>query len=182
MGTDVSCSTGSVNNNCGTSHFAHCCHVPWQVFACMCQAVSYSVIWPFFCRRVTPGAESWHGPVPVVYLWITARCHRVVRGERWSPSVWGQTLPAHPGHIFGVPFRARGWAAPASDAVTSSITNNTVAVWRTIGHTHKSLWRTLVTKHARTVAQWGRIGLQCVLRRCWAMGLGLSVPAQFPVA
>lgn len=155
MGTDVSCSCSSVwkknvNSNWWNSHFAHCCHVPgWKVLTCA--RPSHALSFASFCRRATPGAESWHGPVPVVYLWITARCHRVVRGERGGPRVRGQTVPPLPGHILGVPFRARGWAAPASDTVASSIMNNTVAVWRTIGHTHKSFWRTLVTKHARIV-------------------------------
>lgn len=118
----------------------------------------YTLSFALFCRWATPRAESWHGPVPVIHLRITARCHRLIRGERGSSFVWGQTLPAHPGHILGVPSRSRGWAA--SGTVTSKIVNNTVAVRRTIGLTHKSFWRAVVTKH---VAQWKRIGLHCVL-------------------
>lgn len=120
----------------------------------------YTLSFALFCRWATPRAESWHGPVPVIHLRIAARCHRLIRGERGSSFVWGQTLPAHPGHILGVPSRSRGWAAPASDTVTSNIVNNAVAVRRTIGLTHKSFWRAVVTKH---VAQWKRIGLHCVL-------------------
>lgn len=120
----------------------------------------YTLSFALFCRWATPRAESWYGPVPVIHLRITARCHRLIRGERGSPFVWGQTLPAHPGHILGVPSRSRGWAAPASDTVTSNIVNNAVAVRRTIGLTHKSFWRAVVTKH---VAQWKRISLHCVL-------------------
>lgn len=116
----------------------------------------YTLSFALFCRWATPRAESWHGPVPVIHLRITARCHRLIRGERGSSFVWGQTLPAHPGHILGVPSRSRGWA----DTVTSKIVNNAVAVRRTIGLTHKSFWRAVVTKH---VAQWKRIGLHCVL-------------------
>lgn len=50
-----------------------------------------------------------------------------------------------------------------------------------------TFWRTLVTKHTRTVAQWGRIGLQCVLlyvdaNVLWSHWYGLSASAQFPQA
>lgn len=46
---------------------------------------------------------------------------------------------------------------------TQSQAASWAAVWLCREHTHKSLWRTLVTTRSRTVAQQGRIGLQCVL-------------------
>lgn len=60
-------------------------------------------------RRASPGAENGHGPVPVLHLWIPAWHHRVVRGERGGLRVRGQTLPAVPGRLGGLPLGARGW-------------------------------------------------------------------------
>lgn len=60
-------------------------------------------------RRASPGAENGHGPVPVLHLWIPARHHRVVRGERRGLRVRGKTLPAVPGGLGGLPLGTRGW-------------------------------------------------------------------------
>ena len=51
------------------------------LFLDLCLKVLFSVV---SLRRAPPGAESRHGPVPVVHLRIPARRHRVVGGERGS--------------------------------------------------------------------------------------------------
>lgn len=141
-----------------------------------------------FHRRAAAGAESRHGPVPVVHLWVAAGRHRVIRGECGGSCVWGQTLPTHPGHIPRVPFRARGWAAPASDTVTSSIVSST-ALWlcREQKAEHISLceghwWQR--TPELLHTARKNRFTMCSVPVKmcCGAIALDLSVPAQFPVA
>lgn len=72
---------------------------------------NWFAICAFHHRRASPGAENRHGPVPVVHLWIPARYHSVVRGERGGFCVRGQTLPALPGHIPGLPLRTGGWGS-----------------------------------------------------------------------
>lgn len=61
---------------------------------------------------------------------------------------------------------------------------NTVAVWRTIGHTYKSLWRTLVTKHTRTVVQRERKRERIVYNAetdvLWSHGFGLICACTVP--
>lgn len=144
MGADVSCSSSSLWKGMLTVigetlilHIAamfqadRCWHKPGRLMVCLFVFFSHL----FFRRRASPGAESRHGPVPVVYLRVTAGRHRVVGGERGSPRVWGKTLPAHPGHILGVSFRAGGWAAPASDTLARIIMNSTMVVRTTIGRT-----------------------------------------------
>lgn len=143
MGADVSCSSSSLWKGMLTVigetlilHIAamfqadRCWHKPGRLMVCLCFFFA-----SFFRRWASPGAESRHGPVPVVYLRVTAGRHRVVGGERRSPRVRGKTLPAHPGHILGVSFRAGGWAAPASDTLARIIMNSTMVVRTTVGRT-----------------------------------------------
>lgn len=110
-------------------HFEHGCHVAgWHVPDRLTVCHFY-----FLCRWASPGAEGWHGSVPVIHLRIAARRDRVVVwGERGSPRVRGQTLPAFPGHIPGIPLRARGWGAktqpPAASLATPWLLMRTIAL------------------------------------------------------
>lgn len=99
MGTDALAVPGNWN-----SQFAPRCHV-----AELTRLIGECVLFIFHHRRASPGAEDGHGPVPVLHLWIPARHHGVVRGERGG--LRGQTLPALPGHFPGLPLRVRGWGS-----------------------------------------------------------------------
>lgn len=141
MGTGVSCSRSGTltggNSNWSNSRFAHCCHVPGLAGVSMCQAVSLLCL-PFSTDELLQEQKA---DMDQFLSSISESQPDVTVSSEESEEVpVSEGKPYRPFQVTSLGSRSEPEGERLKPQTQSQTAlNNTVAMWRTIGHTHRSL-------------------------------------------